>query len=391
MKYSNKALLCLSIFCAVVANAKAEETGMALGDFVLYPTFGFSIGHTDNVYRANTDTVSSLYTNLAPGLRLERSGEQVDVALQYDYNRTNFADSPRDNFDSHHALATVGYQHSRRARFKASAEYYNASDRRGTGNQQGDLLPLGLDPDQWHSLGLSAGMHYGSVGARGYVDVDLGAIRRQYDNNRLYTRGRDRKTRYLGVTYGHRIKPKTSLLVEARHTLIDYDVATLDNTENRLMLGLDWQATGKTSLRALAGYLAKSFDDPLRADYAGIGWELGATWHARSYSVFDLSTSRETDETDGNGSFILRQNVDFGWTHHWNRRFSTGLNLGLASYEYRQSLRDDDLTSAGISVNYQWHPKVLMGLAFKRYQRNSSEPFFEFDENTWLLSLEGYL
>jgi hypothetical protein len=391
MKKLKRALLCLGIACLAPLAAGADESGIPLGDFVLYPTVGFSLGHTDNVYRAATDPVSSLFTTVAPGLRLERVGDQVDVAMQYDYERTHFSDSPRDDYASHHALASLAYEYSRRTRIKAAAEYFNASDRRGTGLQQGDLLPLGLDPDQWHSLGVSAGLHYGAVGARGSIDVDVGQIRRKYDNNREFTRGRDRKTRYLGLTYGHRLRPKTSLLLQAKCTRIDYDLATLDNHENRLMAGLDWKATGKTSLRALAGYLAKNFDDPAREDYSGIAWELGATWHARSYSVFDLSTTRETDETDGNGSFIVRQNVDFGWNHHWSRRLATGVSLGYASYEYRQSLRDDDLTSAGLSVNYQVHPKVLLGLAFKRYKRNSTVNFFEFDENTWLLSLEAYL
>ncbi len=391
MNYLTKGLLGLFLCCVVVFEAGADESGLALGGFVLLPTMGVSLGYTDNVFRSKTDALGSLYLSLAPGLRLEKTGEQVDVAVQYDYERTNFIDSPRDNYDSHHALASLGYQPSRRARFKASVEYYNASDRRGTGNQQGDLLPLGLEPDQWHSLGVGAGVHYGAVGARGYVDADFGRIRRQYDNNREFTRGRDRATNYLGLTYGHRIRPKTALLIQARHTVIDYDTASLDNTENRLMLGIDWQATGKTTLRALAGYLAKSFDDPAREDYSGAGWELGATWHVRSYSVLDLSASRETDETDGNGAFVLRHNVDLGWNHHWTRRFSTGVDLGVGRYDYRQSARADDLFSGGISLNYQWRPKVLLGMAFKRYHRTSSESFFEFDENTWLLTLEGYL
>ncbi len=364
---------------------------MVLGSFVLYPTLGFSIGETNNVFRSALDPVSSRYTSIAPGLRLERSGERVDVVLQYDYESTRFTDSPRDNFDSRHALTSMVYQYSRRARFNAALEYFNATDRRGTGNQQGDLLSLGLDPDRWRSLGFSAGMHYGSTGAKGYVEAEIGGVRRQYVNNREFTRGRDRQTRYLGLTYGHRIKPKTTVLAHAKRTRIDYDSASLDNVESRLMVGVDWQATGKTTLRALAGYLDKHFDDPARDGYTGTGWEVGLTWHARSYSVFDLSATRETDETDGNGSYILRQNVDLNWNHHWTRRFSTGLNVGRASYTYRQSARDDTLTTTGGSLNYQWRPKVLLGVAFKRYRRDSSETFFMFDENTWLVTIEGYL
>jgi len=377
-------------FVSLFGIVQAQQNGIQVGSVTLFPTVGLSYGYDDNVFYS-ADEQNALSTNFSvfsPGIRLEAEGEKTDFLAQYDYNKTSFNGVSEYDFDMHHVLASLGYNASSRSRADISAEYFNGSDRIGTANRQGDFINVGLAPDEWHSFGLGANWHYGGIGAKGAIDLEVGFIDRQYDNNRLITSTRDRETRYFGATYAHTISPKTNFLVQFKHTKIDYDTATLDNAETRLMLGAEWQATGKTSARALVGYLTKDFVQPQHPDFNGLAVEIGANWSPRSYSMFDLTLSRETDETNGNGSFSLRNTVDVGWTHFWKDRFSTTANIGTSSEDYKGSLRNDTVNYYGISAKYQFRDWLMSGLGYRHINRNSSLDAFSYNDNSLLFSIE---
>jgi hypothetical protein len=369
---------------------QAQQDGVALGSFTLFPTLGVSFGYDDNVLYTNDDVLklSSNYFVLSPGLRLEAEGEKVDFLAQYDYNKTFYNAESRYDFDMHHLLGSLGYNNSSRSKLRFSAEYYNGSDRIGTANQQGNIIGLDLDPDEWHSFGLSGKWHYGGVGAKGSIDLELGTVARDYDNNRLLTATRDRDADYFGITYSHDITAKTNLLAQFKRTNIDYEIASLDSTETRLMLGVEWQMSGKTSARALVGYLEKDFESNVHDDFSGVAVEAGLTWSPRSYSIFDLTLNRETDETNGNGSYVVRNTADLGWTHFWKNRFSTTANVGYSDEDYKGSFRNDNLNYYGLSAKYQFSEYIMSGLGFKHNDRNSSFDEFSYKDNSFLLTVE---
>lgn len=374
----------------LMSSVQAQQEGIQVGGATLFPTVGLSYGYSDNVFYTSDERnqLSSNFTVFSPGIRLEAEGDKTDFLAQYDYNKTSFNGASEYDFEMHHVLASLGYNASNRSRVGISAEYFDGSDRIGTANRQGDLVNLGLDPDEWNSFGLGAKWRYGGIGAKGAIDLEVGTIDRQYDNNRLFTSTRDRETRYFGATYSHTISPKTNFLAQFKRTRIDYDTATLDNTETRLMLGAEWKATSKTSARALVGYLSKDFEQPQHDDFNGLAVEVGATWSPKSYSIFDLTLSRETDETNGNGSYVVRNSADVGWTHFWKDRFSTTANVGISREDYRGSLRDDDVNYYGLSAKYQFRDWLMSGLGYKHINRDSTLGDFSYNDNSLLFSLE---
>ncbi len=368
----------------------AQQEGVPIGSFTLFPSIGVSIGYGSNITRDDNNEVDSLVTVISPGFRLVKSGEKSEFLFQYDYEKTMYDDASENDFDSHHVLVDYSHRVSSRTNFGVSAEYHDSADRRGTGTQQGPVLDLGLAPDEWHSFGLGANLHYGGVGAKGSLDFEAGTLDRTYDNNRELTIFRDREVNYFGVTYGHQIRPKTRLMLHAKRTDIDFDVADLDSTELRLMLGAEWQVTGKTETRFLVGHLEKDFDSPARDDFSGLAWELGMTWQPRSHSIVDLSTSRETDETNNDGSFVLRRNVDLGWTHYWGgSRFNTTASVGFSKEDYREDVRDDDIDYFGLSAKYQFRKWLLFGLGYQKYQRDSNVSVYDYDDDLILLTIEA--
>jgi len=383
----NKILILLSIF--LIGGVSAQQDGLQIGAFTLFPTIGLSSGYQNNfLYQDENNQEGSQYIAISPGVRLESFGEKTNFLAQYDITKTYFDFDSKYNTEMHHLLGNIGHRISNRTNFSVSAEYYEGTDRIGTANQQGGIIDLDLDPDEWHSLGFDGKWHYGGVGAKGAIDLVVGTIDREYDNNREFTATRDREIQYFGGTYSHQVTPKTSYLAQFRRSNIDYDNATLDSTETRMMLGAEWDATGKTSARALVGYLTKDFDEPQHEDFSGLAVEVGATWRPRTYSTFDLTLARETDETNGNGSYVVRNSAALGWTHFWKDRFSTNANIGASDEYYKGSLRDDSINYYGVSASYQITEWFMSGLGYKHVKRDSSIDDFSYDDDSLLFTFE---
>ena len=373
-----------------VGNLMAQQSGIQMGSVTMFPTLGLAYGYDDNILFTNNDALklSSYFKVFAPGIRLEAEGEKTDFTAQYSYTNTSYNADSKYDFDMHNVSAALGYTVSSKSRVALEAEYSNGSSRIGTGNQQGNIINLGLDPDEWHSSGLGGKWHYGGIGAHGSLDLSVGTINRQYDNNRIFTATRNRKVNFFGINYTHKVTSKTSFLTEFKRSTINYDSATLDNAETRLLFGADWQATGKTNARALVGYLQKDFDDPIHNDFSGVAVEVGATWSPKSYSHVDLKLARETDETNGNGSYIVRNSADLGWNHFWRARFSTLLNIGSSTEDYVDSTRKDDLNYYSVSANYKFTDWMMSGLGYRHTNRNSTINDFEYKDDSLLFTLE---
>ncbi len=92
-KSMNKYKQILSVLSLMsVGCALAQQDGIELGSFTLFPTIGLSYGHSNNVTYANdnSEKVSANFTSFSPGLRLETEGDKTDFLAQYDYNKTSF-------------------------------------------------------------------------------------------------------------------------------------------------------------------------------------------------------------------------------------------------------------------------------------------------------------
>mgnify|MGYP002777175767 CR=1 FL=1 len=381
---------------------------MQMGALRVMPVLGLTLGHDSNITRVSDGEISSFVTVVSPGVRVESGEGASRFFLAYEADLARYADSSIDNYNDHLLSAGFNVEADSRNRFGATASLERGHDARGTGAREGDFFDFeGRDPDEWRQNSLNGTYDFGAEGARGSLGLMAGTRNIEYRNNREYTQFRDRSENYLGGYFGWRIQPKTRALLQVRQTNIEYDVAPprgrpkLDSTERELFAGLEFDATGKTTGRVLAGRIEKDFDAGVYEDFSGFGWEVGVQFRPRSYSVIDVATRRSTDETNtflrdvvsGDGSsFILRRDLTAAWTHGWNDRFNTTLDLGTSTDEYEEgTVREDDYTFFGVSAKYAFRPWLAMGAGFKSYSRDSDVPQFEYDRNEVLVTFEGSL
>jgi len=365
--------------------------GVDLGAFRLFPTLGLSAGFDSNTALTNGEEIDSWFTRVSPSARLERGSDDNRFSVSATADFATYSDSSRDNYGDYGVRADWVFSPAIKHALALDAGLNWAHDQRGTGAREGDLALIERDVDEYRVSNIDARYRYGSSGARGSLEFDVGARDREYLNNRIYTFARDLTETRIGGEFGWRIASKTSAVIRAEQGNIDYDQASLDSTERRYLAGVRFEPTAKLSGTLLAGRLTKDFDDSSREDFSGSSWRVGVQFKPRTYSTIELSSARETDETNGSGDFILRRDLALSWTHAWNARLSTGLDGGVSNEQHEPSFREDKGSFLGVSANYLLRPWLRGGASYRTFSRSSDVNEFDYNRNLLMISLEASL
>jgi len=368
--------------------------GFTAGGFQIVPTIGLSLGYDDNITRSSVDEISSWFYMVSPAIRAELPSDRSVLGLTLVADWVRYQDSAIDDREIWTLRGDYAWDISPRQDLYLFAEYAEGADARGTGRRQGDVGLIPLEPDEWERTGFGGNWDYGAIGARGRLSLRAGAFDLEYTNNQDDflggTRDLDRDWWYGGGTFYWRVAPKTSLLADYQYTDMNYKEATQSDSEmHTWMLGVTWDATARTSGRISYGDQKRSFDDPTVGDYSGPAWLASVSWRPRTYSVFTLTGSRSTQEPNGNGDYVLRQDITLSWGHDWATRFGTHVDIGYGEDEYRPDGRQDELWYWGAGLRYTYNPHLRFGFSVTGYDRSSDEPEFDYQRMVYLLTLEA--
>lgn len=367
-------------------SSSAEPGSIRVGPLKLIPTLDLKQGYDDNLFLRPANATASGYTIVSPSLRLEgRSGQlRFDLTLNADQGR--YHASPADAYLDFGLVANGELTFSARAALKLHAEYKHGHDGRGTTDRTASLAP-----DEWDNAGVDGLFRYGAQGAQGRIEVVSAAYARRYTNNATTAAAADRNQTQLGGAFYWRVRPKTELLVNAQARRIDYlqGASTLDSTERRFYFGLKWEATAATTGLAKFGRLTKTFDSAGRRSLSDASWDIGVRWSPRTYSVFDLLSSKQTTESSGFGDTILSTNYSLAWNHAWSSRLRTQATGGyrLDSFQGAGISRDDTNTSIGFKVVYDFRRWLRLGAEVTHSERASSAPGFDYKRNLLLFTV----
>ena len=365
-----------------VAIQDGETTGMAVGGGYLYPSVGIEVGYDDNIFLQESNEKSSFITVISPKAKLEFESDATTVALNLAAEAGSFASSHNDDYLDAEASVDVTFYPTERMTFGVSAGYLKSHEARGTAAQAGIATFEFNRPNRYHTAEAGARFEYGvdEVGAPRF-ELAVSAEDRTYDNNRTATIYRDRNSRQAKATLFYKVMPATSLLLEGRVINYDYDVATLDSEQYRLMAGVLWQATSQTEGFAKLGYGRKDFDDVSRDDASSSSWEIGVNWKPLSYSMVTLATSRDFDETDSVGDYIDSSEVSLEWKHDWRTYLGTKVQLTYGQDDYGNDTREDDIWQAGLKMDYRLRPGVILGAGYTHTDLDSNEAGLSYKDN----------
>lgn len=405
-----------SLFAAAVPAiaqdaSKAPEfgkpSGVPWGPVTVYPEADLTFKSNDNIYSQPNTKKSATITVLAPKVKLEaKTGPHV-FDLTYRVEHGSYSGVSSANYTDQGLTGNAKWVFSGRSGLKLKAEYLQGHDDQGS-------IPgaaTHANPDKWHQSTFGGTLGYGAEGAQGRVEVDAGLISKRYDNFKSDAFGnpdntkRDHDDTKLGATFYWRVMPKTQLLFQAEQTKIDYkqgsfvglggvpNWTTLDSTDRRYLVGVTWEAAAKTTGIFKVGSLKKDFSDASLRDFSGTSWEGTVKWSPLTYSNFDFTTSRGTNETTiGNASIDSKYGVN--WNHAWNSRLSSVLSYSntKSDYQYNDGVavhQTDKIDTYGLKLNYQWTRNVRVGAGYDYTDKDSNVAAFSYKRNIYSVFLNA--
>ena len=353
---------------------------------MVYPSVALTVGHDDNVRATQGDATSATVTTLAPKLRAETKQGSSMYVLTYAGTYTRYSGSQEDNTNNHDLTATGAHTYSARSRLNWSLGYQDRVDPRA------DAVGASPEPDQWRGVNLSAAYSYGAQQAKGRIETDYGYSNKRYQTNLATTANSDVDTHRLGARYLWRIMPRTQLVAEVRLARADYRInKDNDNSDARLLGGLTWDATAKTSGSVKMGLQSKRFDAPGKANASGSTYEATVDWKPLSYSVLTLSANRAANDALSTGDYEQTRSLGASWTHQWSPALSSRLSLTEAATNYVNDPRRDDTLTTALGMTYSLGRKYSLGLDLTNTQRDSTLATSNYKRNTVLVSFNAAL
>jgi polysaccharide biosynthesis protein VpsM len=364
--------------------------GMKIGAGRLYPDINVTSFYDDNLTRASSGEISTFGISVEPHLGYEIRDNKNRYFMDYLLSAASYEGSSNDDYIDNRFQLGYDYTPTKRILLGVQGEYFDTRDPRGTGIDEAISIQR-TNPDEWHHYLVEGNAVYGSQKAKGRAELDLGYINKTYDNNRDRTFLRDREDTYANARFYYRIMPKTSLVLDGRITDFSYDqttvgVPSLDSTTSKILLGVTWKSTFKTTGTAQIGYTEKDFDSSLRADNDALAWEVGVEWRPKTFSIFNINTSRAFNETNGIGNYIEEDSIDASWSHRWHKlspKLSTLIEIGYSEQNFDQDTtgRSDEYLSFGVSVNYKIRRWLALGSGYSYSERDSADNAFDYDRN----------
>lgn len=368
-----------------------DPASIRAGVFELAPMIDLEQRYDTNLYSQPRNETESWVTIISPSIQAATELDKVKLLMGYQNSTGLYEASSADNYSDNKFAGQLVWELNHRNQFDMKAVYIDGHEDRGSGFSQGVNAVLIDEPDTYESVLLDARYTYGSEESAGRLVFNLTNYNLEYTNHRDYTRSRDHDDLTKGITFYWGVGGKTDLLLEGRHTDIEYQYdpdpsllrGALDSTQTKLQAGLTWEATGKTEGTIKLGRTQKDFDSDRRNDFSGMSWEVEVEWSLKSYSIISLNTSREPRETNGGGSFIDSETIGIDWAHDWNDRFSSKVFYSLRDDTYEDTLqeREDQLETYGLRVDYSMRRWFDVGLSATINDKDSNLVQFPYERS----------
>lgn len=371
--------------------AAVEDAGhFNLGPVEVTPQATLGIGNDDNVYREGQGELadlSSVVYKLAAEAEFKAQSGLSTYAATLAARNVSYASQSEANYLDFGLVGEIHQEFNSRNRLDVDFDIGRYHDAGNTINGAIDRAPPEYDR-------LMAGLKYGfgSMEARMRADLFASLNRENYKAG-----GADNKIIEFGGTGYYRFLPKTSALVEIKQRNLDYPNngnAAYDITS--YLVGLNWDATAKTSGYAKIGLRSRDAAGVSRENFTG--WEVGVSYLPVDYSLLQLSTVRDfglDSEDPATADFTEGTTTELSWQHQWTDKISTRLHYAFTDAQVQNSRSiaqiDRTVNQYGVAVNWNVLRNTTVSLSWENTKRDETAVAVganpdNYDRNYYLLS-----
>ncbi len=365
---------------------------MRAGPVFITPTLNVESYYTDNLFRTETDQLSSWVLETRPEVQAWVQNGLNTYSLTYKLEDYRYSKSGDDDFTDHNLQLDLHQEFTARNSLNLRGEYFNGHEERGSGLIEGELSGLTDNPVEVDWMRYGGDYTYGTRGSGGRLNLAYDYYDREYQNYRTFTRFRDYEQNAAKGTFFWALAPRTDLLAEVRYADTAYDKrdplnpsGSYDSEEFNYFLGAQWEASARTTGSVRLGWYDRSYDSSGRDNDQGFSWEVDMEYLPRSYSVLSLATRRFTRETNARGDAIDSKEYTASWNHQWSGRSTTNLKLLFAEDDFAGSDRDDDRWWLEASYSRSFARWFDLGGGYRYEQRDSTVSELDYDRNVYFV------
>ena len=392
MKALPTAVFCVLGTMSTPSAMALEPTNLQAGPFFFTPTLDLEAYYTDNLWLTDSRKKDTWVGVLTPRLQTWLQDGVNTYSLILELEDSTYENSSDDDFTDYTAKLDIHHEFNSKNVVNVLGEYYDGHEERGTGLIEGDLSFATDKPVEYTRATIGGDYTYGNRASKGRVKLAGKTADYEYDNFRNFTRYRDYTENTFGGTFFWKVAPRTDALVEVRYIDNDYDetnpsdpAGSYNSEEMNYLVGVEWDATAKTTSHIKVGMYDREYDFGARSDDDGFTWEVGVEWKPRTYSILDLQTRRFTQETNGLGDAINTEEYALGWKHHWNQRARTSLRGLYYTEDYQGSSREDHNYVAEARYDYEYRRWLDLGAGYRYEDRDSDINRFSYTANIFFL------
>lgn len=184
--------------------------------------------------------------------------------------------------------------------------------------------------------------------------------------------------------------------LEYRYTDADFPVARdlgadLAYEERVPGVRMEYVFTEKTQLRARAGYLEREYANPASGDYSGEIWDLALHWEPRTKLSFDIKLWHELKAyADSESDYFVTDGGSITPTWEPTSKIKVAAAFAYEQQDYIgagvllptvEGDRQDDVSSALLSIDYTPRDIVTIGLGYRWIDRESNRDFRAYDDS----------
>ena len=368
-----------------------QPEAVMLGPVQFAPTLSISEGHNSNIFYQPTNEKSSAITTISPSLQFLLQHNDDAVGLSYSGNYGRYASSSADNYNDHIFDANAQFQGGRMNTFNLDAAYRLLHDPRGTGASQGNAALSRAHPDRYHQTEFSGSWNLGIQGAPMSFRLTADHMKMNYVSNLALTKYRDRTDNGFTFRIYGNASGKTRYFYEHGQTNFNYENPTsigvfLNSKEKSNYVGVEWDITGKTTGSVKVGRVKKDFDAAGIIGDSLTGWQAQVTWKPRTYSSFTLTSARQPQETNGQGSAINHTTTSLSWDHDWTSYLHSNVMANFGHDTYVANPRSDKLRNFGVGVNYDMRRWLNVRFNYSHNKRESNQSQYNYNQNIYAVT-----
>lgn len=380
MKRLGFTLLAFSAISSIqCAQAELRDAGdFNVGGFTVEPKLKASFGYDDNITTAPNNEISANVYKLAPELNAKTEfGDHTKLNIDLASEKGVYGGQAFNNYYDYSFGTGIAFRISNKQSLELDYSFNRSHDPAG-GATSSSLTNI----DKYRINKGELLYRLGNSESIARVELALRGEGKRYKD----VQAKDYDTEQVDLTVYANVAPKTEVFVQAVGSEYDYITTNLqDNDDTRAYLGVQWQATAKTSGSVKIGKQEKEYtkQTPVLEQDETV-WDASVTWEPKSYSAFTLSLSRDVDNgTSFNNTVagtldnsVDRTTTTLGWEHSWSDDLKTVVGASLANEEYLGGTRNGieaDVASFNAGLEFQVERNFTVSMDFE-YTDKSADP-----------------